>query len=463
MRFERLVIEREVESRRQRDGKLHRRWECRCDCGRTVRVTTGQLSTGHTKSCGCLKREGSVRNRTYLEIGTRFGRLVVEGRAVSVGTGRVRRGRWRCRCDCGEVRIVTTANLTSGNTKSCGCWALEKKATNTRTHGHTSNGKETSTFSIWMSMLDRCLNSNGRAYRHYGERGIGVDRRWLKFENFLLDMGERPPGLSLERRDNDKGYSKENCYWATRREQARNKRSTRYVTYNGETVPLIDLAERYGVKSSLVRVRLDVLGWSLEEALMPKGRDRRVTHYVTYGGESVPLPELARRHGLDPALLRQRLVRNGMSLEEALALGPGKEVSKASGIRTLWKSMLARCRNPKNPAYPNYGGRGIGVDPRWLDFETFLADMGPRPEGYTLERLDNEKGYGPDNCKWATLHDQQRNTRRTRRVMFEGELVPLIELAERHGQPPKLVQVRLDVLGWSLEEALTLKKGKRSI
>jgi phage shock protein PspC (stress-responsive transcriptional regulator) len=221
------------------------------------------------------------------------------------------------------------------------------------------------------------------------------------------------------------------------------------------------LAERYGVKPSLVRVRLDRLGWSLEEALTPKGRDRRVTHYVTYGGEKVPLPEFARRHGLDPAVLRQRLVRNGMSPDEALARGPVKD-GKASDIRPLWKNMLNRCQNPRNPAYPNYGARGIGVDPRWLDFETFLADMGPRPGGYTLERLDNEKGYSPDNCEWATRRDQNRNKRRSRRVMFQGELVSLIGLAERYSQPPKLVQVRLDVLGWSLEEALTLKKGERS-
>jgi hypothetical protein len=162
------------------------------------------------------------------------------------------------------------------------------KKTNTLTHGHTTGRKETSTFTIWMNMLNRCQKANSRAYQHYGKRGITVDECWMKFENFLKDMGERPAGLSLERRANDKGYSKENCCWATRREQSRNKRSTRYVTYNGELVPLIDLAERYGVKPSLVRVRLDRLGWSLEEALTPKGRDRRVTHYVTYGGEKVP-------------------------------------------------------------------------------------------------------------------------------------------------------------------------------
>jgi hypothetical protein len=103
LRFERLVVEREVEGLRCRDGKVVRRWECRCDCGRTVKLTTGQLSTGHTKSCGCLKREGSTRNKTYLEVGTRFGRLVVEGKAASVGKAKMRRGQWRCRCDCGEI------------------------------------------------------------------------------------------------------------------------------------------------------------------------------------------------------------------------------------------------------------------------------------------------------------------------------------------------------------------------
>lgn len=83
----------------------------------------------------------------------------------------------------------------------------------------------------------------------------------------------------------------------------------------------------------------------------------------------------------------------------------------------VWSSMKARCDNPNNPYYKNYGGRGITVCDRWNKFENFYDDMCPRPEGMTLERIDNDKGYGPDNCKWVTLFEQQCNKRTNRKII----------------------------------------------
>jgi|SRR6185436_19744472 len=87
-----------------------------------------------------------------------------------------------------------------------------------------------------------------------------------------------------------------------------------------------------------------------------------------------------------------------------------------------WNGMLSRVHNPKNPSYKNYGGRGIDVDPRWLTFETFLADMGEKPAGLTLERVDNDKGYWPDNCVWATQAAQNKNRRRRKDVKLTYEI-----------------------------------------
>jgi hypothetical protein len=80
----------------------------------------------------------------------------------------------------------------------------------------------------------------------------------------------------------------------------------------------------------------------------------------------------------------------------------------------VWSAMRGRCMRKSHKEYAYYGGRGIGVDPRWDDFPTFLEDMGPRPDGHSLDRIDNDKGYGPDNCRWATRAEQNQNTRATR-------------------------------------------------
>jgi len=130
-----------------------------------------------------------------------------------------------------------------------------------------------------------------------------------------------------------------------------------------------------------------------------------------------------------------------------------------------WSAMRNRCLNPTNAAYTNYGGRGIAVCPDWERFETFFADMGPRPDGTSLDRIDNDKGYSADNCRWATRKQQSANRRNVRRVEANGSCLTLLEWSELSGIPPRTIAARLDK-GWSAAGAVSVpvmrsRKGTR--
>jgi len=151
----------------------------------------------------------------------------VFGRLTVVERFRSRKGRvtWLCRCECGALHEAVSHALTSGHTKSCGCWKDERNRATPVVHGHAlrASGKSPTYYS-WQAMLLRCNNPISKSYKDYGGRGITICDRWLKFENFLADMGERPKGLTLDRRNVNGDYEPGNCRWATRKEQAMNTR-----------------------------------------------------------------------------------------------------------------------------------------------------------------------------------------------------------------------------------------------
>lgn len=150
---------------------------------------------------------------------------------------------------------------------------------NTR-HGHSRRNGKTPTYKAWESMHRRCYMPSQVGYEYYGGRGIAVAHEWHTFENFLHDMGEKPKGMTLERRDPTQSYSKDNCRWALPLEQARNKTTTRWLEHEGERLCLSEWAERLGVAPKTLRARLDDHGWSVERALTTPVMTAKESSYI---------------------------------------------------------------------------------------------------------------------------------------------------------------------------------------
>lgn len=149
---------------------------------------------------------------------------------------------WVCTCKCGQRTLTPTKQLCRGQTKSCGCWGVEATKRSNTKHGY----KWTKTYRIWSGMKTRCLNQHSKDFFRYGGRGIAICRKWMNFEGFLEDMGECPCGMTINRKNNNKSYCKNNCEWSTPKQQARNRRSNKFITVDGKTLTCIEWDEIKG-------------------------------------------------------------------------------------------------------------------------------------------------------------------------------------------------------------------------
>lgn len=169
--------------------------------------------------------------------------------------------KWRCICQCREIREVTAAYLKSGATKSCGCLRRDLAAKNK--HGM----RNTPTHNAWRGMIDRCRRKKATNYKYYGARGIRVCDRWLKFSNFYADMGERPKGTTIERKDVNGNYEPGNCIWLDSKLQAQNTRRNIRISAHGRTQCAAEWARELGVPYQTFKQRCSDSGLDGQELI----------------------------------------------------------------------------------------------------------------------------------------------------------------------------------------------------
>lgn len=223
-------------------------WLCKCDCGNNIVVSRNHLITGNTLSCGCRKH-GPERENI---IGKRFGRLTV---IDFVRVDEHRNSYWLCECDCGTRTIVTRGGLTSGNTTSCGCFNRERVSESTTTHGLSMSPL----YKVWRGIRSRCENENNTAYHRYGGRGISTCDEWKTFENFkdwAVASGYES-GLTIDRIDNDRDYSPDNCRWTDWATQGNNRSTNRIVEYHGHNHTVMEWTKILGVNYSTLWARIN--------------------------------------------------------------------------------------------------------------------------------------------------------------------------------------------------------------
>lgn len=191
--------------------------------------------------------------------GNRYNMLVVLNRVENSRNGQ---SRWECICDCGEKTIVSASNLKLGAVKSCGCLIHQPHNTH-----HLSN---TRLYNIWFKMKQRCYDKRNNAYRDYGGRGITICDEWKDdfecFYSWSMENGY-DENLSIDRIDNDKGYSPQNCRWANPKEQANNRRNCVVITFKGKTMNLSQWCKELNLPYKTIHSRIYKKGWSYEKAL----------------------------------------------------------------------------------------------------------------------------------------------------------------------------------------------------
>lgn len=238
-------------------------WEhyfnCTCECGVKKVVNGRNIVLGKSRSCGC-DRDSKAHKRYFIDLtGNKYNKLTCikwERRENGIY--------WYCQCECNNFTWVEASNLKSGAVKSCGCAGNHVN----RIHGMS----RTRLHKIWSRMIARCFNPNVDSFEHYGGRGITVCSEWMEtngfinFMNWSYEHGYKE-NLSIDRIDNNKGYSPDNCRWVTQSVQMRNTRTNPRYELNSKPYTIADLADIFNIPYQRLHRRIHALHWDIEEAV----------------------------------------------------------------------------------------------------------------------------------------------------------------------------------------------------
>lgn len=254
---------------------------------------------------------------------------------------------WWCICQCGNIKKVLANALQRHLIKSCGCRKFKHGISSTPRTSHAGE------YRVFMGMWSRCTNPNNQSYPNYGGRGIAICEAWHIFDTFLADMGLRPtPAHTIERKDNDGPYAKDNCLWATRQVQNSNTRRNHRISYNGENRTLSEWSRLYGLKAHTVLARL-TRGWSVEQTLAtpPTPLNMINAKAVTFHEETHSIKDWSAITGIPRSTLSRRL-NQGWTVEQALTQPSGNQ--GRHGRRDRLSSEVPRELSVQLPLYLQY-------------------------------------------------------------------------------------------------------------
>jgi hypothetical protein len=322
---------------------------------------------------------------------------------------------WLCKCDCGGEKVVKGSNLIRKDTKSCGCLYKTSKIT----HGFSKS----KLYLIYQRAYRGCYIPQDKLYYLLGAKGIKMVEEWLDITNFIAwaCSTKYKEGLFLARIDKEGPFSPDNCKWVDSEEMNNTKANNHYLTYNNKTLTLAQWELETKIPAATLATRL-TRGWTEERALI------------------TPV------HKYDSPFSN--------------AQDPSKEDTVR--LKRIFYQIKRRCYCEKDASYLRYGGRGITICEEWLeDSSSFFswAFAHHYASNLTIDRIDNDGNYCPENCRWATHKENNNNRNNCRYITYKGVTLTLSGWAREINLSKKIIKWRLDN-GWTIERTLTTPKQK---
>lgn len=382
-----------VVKRAENTDKGQAQWLCKCKCGSNPIVEGSSLRSGNTTSCGCKRIESLQLLPTQADdlTGQIFERLKVRFRGFNDPGGRAQ---WWCECICGNGKLIPGWRLRNNSTKSCGCLELENQINNCNKRTVIHGLHEHPLYRKFQSIKARCYNIDNKSYHNYGGKGVKVCEEWLiDFKSFydwaMMNGWEQGKELSVDRVNNDGDYCPENCRIIPRVENT----IKRYIDagqgleFNGVIYNVRNLKRKSNVSEKVIK-KLINNGYSEDDV-------------IKYGKL-----EYHQKQAVGRFITKKRPI----TIDEASKIPLKCKRTKKPPGHSSYTAIKQRCTNPKNPAYPRYGGRGIKMCDRWLlGFDNFIEDMGPPPyQGATIHRINNDEDYKPENCVWMSRSENAK-------------------------------------------------------